>query len=168
MAVDKRSIWQIVCVRFFTSQSTHEAEYVHLSVHSQMNQKELISISLLFFTFPNKLNTNSQCSGFLTKTTTTTTFTATHKRYSVENVHDKNLITQQKWWNKRNEKYTIQTHGVRQLMSNIKNERTNRKKNEFRYPYYECVQYCIFGVYKNKYREENKEKKKLCANEKYM
>lgn len=93
MAVDKRSIWQIVCVRFFTSQSTHEAEYVHLSVHSQMNQKELISISLLFFTFPNKLNTNSQCSGFLTKTTTTTTFTATHKRYSVENVHDKNLIT---------------------------------------------------------------------------
>lgn len=50
MAVDKRSIWQIVCVRFFTSQSTHEAEYVHLSVHSQMNKKELISISLLFFT----------------------------------------------------------------------------------------------------------------------
>lgn len=58
--------------------------------------------------------------------------------------------------------------GERQLMSNIKNERPNTKKNEFRYTYYECVQYCLFGVYKNKYREENKEKKKLCANEKYM
>ena len=57
------------------------------------------------------------------------------------------------------------TNGREDLMSKIKNV---KKKNYMYLSICSIIRYIVFDVYKNEYREENKEKKKkLCANEKY-